>query len=175
MVLRTVPRVFRHLQPKHPVLVRLRDRSRLRADLVKRRTQLSQKVRAQLLRYFPAMWELAGDLSWLWGALFLTLWERAPTPEQARRLRRATLEKVLRQCRIRKRTVEEIYALFHQPALVVAPGVTQGAVETIQMPVAQLRLVNEQVRAMDRGIAELLEELRQPSEKLATKGTTRTR
>ena len=32
------------------MLVRLRDRSRLRADLVKRRTQLTQKIRAQLLR-----------------------------------------------------------------------------------------------------------------------------
>ena len=108
VVLRTVPQVFRHLQPKHPVLVRLRDRSRLRADLVKRRTQLTQKIRAQLLRYFPAMWELAGELSGLWGALFLTLWERAPTPERARRLRRATLQRVLRECRIRKRTVEDV-------------------------------------------------------------------
>ena len=159
VVLRTVPQVFRHLQPKHPVLVRLRDRSRLRADLVKRRTQLTQKIRAQLLRYFPAMWELAGALSGLWGALFLTLWERAPTPERARRLRRATLQRVLRECRIRKRTVEEVVALFHQPALVVAPGVTEGAVETIQLLVAQLRLVNDQVRTMDRGIAALLEEL----------------
>ena len=126
---------------------------------MKRRTQLSQKIRAQLLRYFPAMWELAGALSGLWGALFLTLWERPPTPEQARRLRRATLHKVLRECRIRKRTVEEVYALFHQPALVVAPGVTEGAVETIQLLLAQLRLVNEQVKTLDRGITALLEEL----------------
>ena len=159
VVLRLVPRVFRHLQPKHPVLVLLRDRARLRADLVKRRTQLSQKVRAQLLRYFPAMWDLAGDLSGLWGALFLTLWQRAPTPARARRLHRATLAKVLRQCRIRKRTAEDVYARFHQPALVVAPGVTEGAVETIQMLVAQLQLVNEQVKTMDRGIAALLETL----------------
>ena len=55
VTLRLVPGIFRHLQPKHPVLVRLRDRSRFRADLVKRRTQLSQKIRAELLRYFPAM------------------------------------------------------------------------------------------------------------------------
>ena len=140
MVLRGVPRVFRHRQPKHPVLVRLRDRSRLRADLVKRRTQLSQKVRAQLLRSFPAMWELAEDLSGLWGALFLTPWQRAPTPERAKRLRRTTLHKVLGRCRIRKRTVEDVDAQFHQPTLMVAPGVTEGAVEAIQMLVAQLRL-----------------------------------
>ncbi|MDE3260468.1 MAG: IS110 family transposase [Acidobacteriota bacterium] len=159
VMLRVVPRVFRHLQPKHPVLVLLRDRSRLRADLVKRRTQLSQKIRAQLLRYFPAMWELAGSLSGLWGSLFLTLWERAPTPERARRLHRGTVAKVLGRCKIRKRTAEEVVGVLRQPALVVAPGVTQGAVETIGMLVAQLRLVHEQVKAMDRGIAELLEEL----------------
>ena len=50
LALRVVPRIFRHLQPKHPVLVLLRDRARLRADLVKQRTRLSQKIRAQLLR-----------------------------------------------------------------------------------------------------------------------------
>ena len=159
VMLRVVPRVFRHLQPKHPVLVLLRDRSRLRADLVKRRTQLSQKIRAQLLRYFPAMWQLAGSLSGLWGALFLTLWERAPTPERARRLHRGTVAKVLGRCKIRKRTAEEVVGVLRQPALPVAPGVTTGAVETIQVLVTQLRLVHEQVKAMDRGIAELLEEL----------------
>ena len=53
--------------------------------LVKRRTQLTQKIRAQLLRYFPR----CGS----WGL------SRAPTPE----LRRATLQRVLRECRIRKR------------------------------------------------------------------------
>ena len=159
VALRVVPQVFRHLRPKHPVLVRLRDRSRLRADLVKRRTQLSQKIRAQLLRYFPAMWQLAGSLSGLWGALFLTLWERAPTPERARRLHRSTVAKVLARCRIRKRTAEEVVGVLRQPALVVAPGVTEGAVETIGMLVAELRLVHAQVQALDRGIAELLEEL----------------
>ena len=159
VMLRVVPQVFRHLQPKHPVLVLLRDRSRLRADLVKRRTQLSQKIRAQLLRYFPAMWQLAGSLSGLWGGLFLTLWERAPTPERARRLHRGTVAKVLARCKIRKRTAEEVVGVLRQSSLKVAPGVTNGAVETIQMLVAQLRLVNEQVKTMDRGIAELLEEL----------------
>ena len=159
LLLRLVPRVFRHLQPKHPVLVRLRDRSRLRADLVKQRTRLSQKIRAHLLRSFPALWELAGSLSGLWGGLFLTLWERAPTPERARRLRRSTVAKVLARCRIRKWTTEEVVGVLRQPALVVAPGVTEGAVETIGMLVAQLRLVHQQVQSLDRGIAELLEQL----------------
>ena len=159
LALRLIPRIFRHLQPKHPVLVLLRDRSRLRADLVKRRTQLSQKIRAQLLRYYPAMWKLAGSLSGLWGGLFLTLWERAPTPERARRLHRGTVAKVLARCKIRKRTVEEVVGVLRQPAPVVALGVTKGAVETIGMLLDQLRLVHEQVQSLDRGIAELLEEL----------------
>ena len=159
LALRVIPRIFRHLQPKHPVLVLLRDRSRLRADVVKRRTQLSQKIRAQLLRYYPAMWKLAGSLSGLWGGLFLTLWERAPTPARARRLHRGTVAKVLARCKIRKRTVEEVVGVLRQPALVVAPGVTDGAVETIGMLLDQLRLVHEQVQSLDRGIAELLEQL----------------
>ena len=158
-VLRGAPHLFRYLQPKHPVLLRLRDRSRLRSDLVKRRTQLSQKIRSQLLRYFPEMWEVAEDLSGLWGTFFLTLWERAPTPAKARRLRRATLAKLLKQCRIRRLTGEDLRALFHQPALVVAPGVTEGAVEAIGMLVEQLQVVNRQVKTMDQRIEELLAEL----------------
>ena len=159
LALRLIPRIFRHLQPKHPVLVLLRDRSRLRADLVKQRTRLSQKIRAQLLRYFPAMWKLAGSLSGLWGALFLTLWARAPTPERARRLHHGTVVKVLARCKIRKRTAEEVVGVLREPAVVVAPGVTEGAVQTIGMLVAQLRLVHEQVQVLDRGIGELLEQL----------------
>ena len=175
VALRVVPQVFRHLRPKHPVVVRLRDRSRLRADLVKRRTQLSQKIRAQLLRYFPAMWRLAGSLSGLWGALFLTLWERAPTPERARRLHRSTVAKVLARCRIRKRTAEEVVALLRQPVLKVAPGVTEGAVETIGMLVAELRLVHEQVQALERGITSCSRSCRQRSTKPTTRRTAPTR
>ena len=77
----------------------------------------------------------------------------------AKRLRRATLAKLLKQCRIRRLTAEDLHALFHQPALVVAPGVTEGAVEAIEMLVEQLQVVNRQVKTMDRRIEELLAEL----------------
>ena len=70
------------------------------------------------------MWQLAGSLSGLWGGLFLTLWERAPTPERARRLHRGTVAKVLARCKIRKRTAEEVVGVLRQPVPVVAPGVT---------------------------------------------------
>lgn len=158
-VLRMAPQVFRHLEPKHPVVLRLRDGSRLRSDLVRRRTQLSQKIRSQLLRYFPEMWELAGSLTGLWGALFITLWERAPTPLKARRLHRATLRKMLQQLRIRRLTAEELWKLFHEPALVVAPGVTEGAVETIEMLLEEVKVLNRQLDTLDQRLAGLLEEL----------------
>ena len=58
------------------------------------------------------MWALAGSLSGLWGGLFLTLWERAPTPERARRLHRGTVAKVLARCKIRKRTAEEVVGVL---------------------------------------------------------------
>ena len=145
-----IPRIFRHLQPKHPVLVLLRDRSRLRADLVKRRTQLSQKM--QLLRYFPAMWQLAPVRAL--GSLVRHPVGAGPDPERARRLHRGTVVKLLARCKIRR--TEEVVGVLRQPALVVAPGVTDGA--TIGMLLAQLKLVHEQVKAVDRGI-ELLEEL----------------
>ena len=66
---------------------------------------------------------------------------------------------MLKQCRVRRLTAEDLHALFHQPALVVAPGVTEGAVEAIEMLVEQLQVVNRQVKTMDRRIEELLAEL----------------
>ena len=101
------------------------------------------------------MWALAGSLSGLWGGLFLTLWERAPTPERARRLHRGTVAGV---------------GAVQDPAhrgggggcAAASPGGRPGSDRwggAIGMLVAQLRLVHEQVKALDRGIAALLQQL----------------
>ena len=97
--LRTDPRCFRRLQPLDPLVVELRECSRLLEDLRHDRNRLANRGRELLWRYFPAMLELDDDVAAPW---FLDLWERVPTPAKAARVRATTIERLLKRHRIRR-------------------------------------------------------------------------
>src|SRR5690349_24586490 len=84
--LRTDRHAFRRLSNDEPVIVQLREWSRMTDDLQQERTRLASRMRDQLWRYYPQMLELADDLAADW---FLDLWSQAPTPAKAVRLRQA--------------------------------------------------------------------------------------
>ena len=75
--LRTDPRCFRPLAAADPIIVELREWSRISEDLGVERNRLVNRLREQLWRYFPALLELEDDLGAEW---LLELWEAAPTP-----------------------------------------------------------------------------------------------
>lgn len=56
--LRTDPRCFRPLAAMHPIIIELREWSRIAEDLGAERIRLTNRIREQLWRYFPAMLEL---------------------------------------------------------------------------------------------------------------------
>jgi hypothetical protein len=60
--LRTDPHCFRLLAPLDPTIIELREWSRMAEDLGTERNRLTNRLRQQLWRYFPAMLELEGDL-----------------------------------------------------------------------------------------------------------------
>ncbi len=97
--LRTDPRCFRLLAAIDPVIVELREWSRIAGDLGAERNRLTNRLREQLWRYFPAMIELESDLGAEW---LLALWEAVPTPGKATRIREATIAKILKRNRIRR-------------------------------------------------------------------------
>ena len=68
---------FRRLAPEHPLLLELRELSRLEDDLRDEVGRLTNRLREQLHRYFPQLLQLvpAADEPWLWALL-----ARAPTP-----------------------------------------------------------------------------------------------
>src|SRR3954454_24785974 len=76
--LRTAPRCFRLRTHADPVVIELREWSRIAEDLGAERNRLTNRLREQLWRYFPAMLELENDLGAEW---LLDLWEAVPTPE----------------------------------------------------------------------------------------------
>ena len=64
----------------------------LRADKIRH----ANRLREQLQRYYPQMLQFDSDLAEEW---VLKLWEAAPTPAKAARLRQAEVEKLLKQGR----------------------------------------------------------------------------
>jgi transposase len=146
--LRTDRRCFRELTALDPVVVELREWSRIAEELTRERVRLANRVREQLWRYYPQMLELDDDLAAPW---LLALWRLAPTPDKAARLRATTLQRLLKQYRIRRFDVAQVLACLKRPALSVAPGTTEAASAHVALLAKQLDLVNRQIaEANDR-------------------------
>ena len=160
--LRTDPRAFRRLSPEDPVIIELREWSRLRADLDTELKRLGSRMREQLWRYYPQALKLAGDdLTAPW---FLALWHQAPTPAKAARLRKTTVEQILASHRIRRLEAAEVLDILRQKPLTVAPGVVEAASGHIRMLVPRIRLLNDQIKAAHRHLDELCARLEAPME-----------
>lgn len=141
--LRTDGHLFRPLAPSHPLVVELREWSRMAEDLQGERNRLANHLREQLWRYYPQALELADDLAAEW---FLDLLELAPTPAETARRREATVARLLKRHRIRRLTAAEVLKVLRRPPLAVAPGTVAAATAHVGAAAARLRLVNRQLR-----------------------------
>jgi transposase len=150
--LRTDRRLFRRLQVADPRLIELRAWSRLAEELGAERVRLSNRMRHQLWRYYPQMQKLTKDLAAPW---FLELWAIASTPAKAGRLRKSTVERLLKQHRIRRMDAETVLCILREPAIKVAEGVAEAASIHIRSLVARLRIVNRELREAERKLDEL--------------------
>jgi Transposase len=138
--LRTDMRLFRKLSVAEPLIVELREWSRIDEELKVERRRHANRLRDQLWRYYPQMLELADDLADNW---VLDLWQAAPTPEKAARVREATIARVLKQNCIRRFDAAHVLNELRKPALSVAQGTTEAATTAhIRVAVEQLRLIN---------------------------------
>jgi transposase len=145
--LRTDPRCFRLLAVADPVVIELREWSRIADDLGAERSRLTNRLREQLWRYFPAMLALENDLGAEW---LLDLWETVPTPDKAARIREATIAKVLKRHRIRRWGAAQVLDMLRQPPVRVASGTTAAASAHIAALSARIRLVNQQLKQAHR-------------------------
>jgi transposase len=156
--LRTDPHLFRPVQIGDPMVIELREWSRLAAELQQERVRLGNRIRQQLWRYYPQLLELTDDVAAEW---VLELWMMAPTPAKAARLRGTTLARLLKQHRIRKISAETALGILRAPALTVAAGVTEAAVLHLHSLVTRLRLANREFRQADRKLDDLCSALTQ--------------
>jgi transposase len=154
--LRTDVRCFRLLAAADPIVVELREWSRISEDLGTERIRLTNRMRQQLWRYFPAMLELETDLSAEW---LLELWQTVPTPEKAVRVRETTIAKLLKRNRIRRFDASAVIATLRKQPVTVADGTTVAATAHIGTLIARIRLLNQQIgdahRQLDKLVAKL--------------------
>ena len=159
--LRTDMRAFRRLALAEPLVVELREWSRMTDDLNGERNRLCNRLREQLWRYFPAMLELEQDLGAEW---FLDLWELVPTPDKAMRIRDTSIARILKSRRIRRLTAAEVSAVLRKPPVTVAPGTIEAASAHIRVLTERLRVVNRQLKDAHRQLDRLCGLLAEPTE-----------
>ena len=159
--LRTDRRAFHEVSLASPAIIELRECSRMADDLSADKIRHANRLREQLQRYYPQMLQFGSDLAEEW---FLSLWEAAPTPAKAARLRQGTVEKLLKRHRIRRIGAAEVLAILKQQALVVAPGVTEAAVAHIRALIESIRLFTRQLKEAHRQLDELCSLLAEPAD-----------
>jgi transposase len=154
--LRTDRRCFRLLAPLDPLVVELREWSRIADDLRVERNRLSNRVRELLWRYYPQFLELSDDVGADW---FLDLWRLLPTPEKAKRVRETTVERLLKRHRIRRITAAEALQRVKAPSIPVAAGTVNAATGHLEAVARRLALVNRQIGEANGKIDRLTERL----------------
>lgn len=156
--LRTDPHLFRPLQVGDPVVIELREWSRLAEELQQERVRLANRIRQQLWRYYPQLLALSDDLTAEW---ILALWTMAPTPAKAMLLQEAAITELLSRHRIRRLDAAGVTEILHQPAITVAAGVTEAAVLHLRSLVTRLHLANTEFRQAEQKLDELCTKLSQ--------------
>ncbi len=150
--LRTDRHLFRRVQLGDPRLIGLRAWSRLAEELQEERVRLGNRVHQQLWRYYPQMLKLTNDLAATW---FLELWTKAPTPAKAEHVRKGTIERLLKQHRIRRVDAETVLCTLRQPAIKVPDCVAEAASVHMRSLIVRLRVVNCELRDAERKLDEL--------------------
>ena len=139
--LRTDRPAFRRVHLDDPLIVELRELSRLDDDLREELSRLSNRLRDQLHRFCPDTLALcpAADEPWFWALL-----DRALTPPRPKPVSIKAVTAVLKVHRIRRLTVDTVHAALQVPPLRVAPGTIEAACAHIALLLPRLRLVHDQ-------------------------------
>jgi transposase len=137
--LRTDQPSFRRVQAEDPLIIELRELSRLDDELREQLSRLSNRLREQLQRVRPDVLPLcpAADEPWFWALLDLMLTRPQP-------LTRNTVSAVLKVHRIRRVTADTVHAAVQVPPLRGAPGTLEAAAAHIAVLLPQLRLGHDQ-------------------------------
>ena len=159
--LRTDRKAFRRLAADNPVVIELREWSRIADELQQERTRLANRLRQQLWRYYPQIAKLTDDVGDDW---FLALWQKVPTPAAATKASEKTIARILKDYRIRRLDAATVLQTLRETALFVAPGTTEAACAHIRSLAARMHLVNQQIKEAYNALDSLCAKLGMPDE-----------
>jgi transposase len=138
-----------------PWTIQIRELTRVEEELNVEITRLANQLRELLLRFYPQLLRLcpAADQPWLWALLKL-----APTPAKGQKLRRSSVERLLREHRIRKWTADGVRAQLRTASLSVAPGVCEAVCAHIALLLPRMELMNAQRKLCSKAVQAALDE-----------------
>lgn len=154
--LRTDRAAFRQLAADNPVVIELREWSRMVEELQQERTRLANRLRQQLWRYYPQAAKLTDDVADDW---FLALWQKVPTPAGAAKASEKAIARILGAYRIRRLDAATVLKTLREAPLFVAPGTTEAACAHIRSLAPRLHLVNRQIKEAQQSLDRLCAEL----------------
>jgi Transposase/Transposase IS116/IS110/IS902 family len=127
--------------------------ARTHKTMIWERTREVQRLRHQLLEYFPAALQAFGDLD---APAAPGLLARAPDPERARRLTRAQVSSALKRARRRDITAKAdmILAALRSEQLAQPPALAAAYAATARSLIAVITALNEQVKILQEQVAE---------------------
>ncbi len=159
--LRTDMHCFRRLVPDDPTIIELRGWSRSLDELQHERNRLSNRLRAELRRYYPQALGLTSDVGANW---FLDVLEKVPTPAAAKRVREKSIAAILARNRIRRIDASQVLEVLRELSVTVAPGTEAAATAHINLLSDRMRLVNKQVKDCRRELERLCQSLSEYSQ-----------
>jgi transposase/transposase IS116/IS110/IS902 family protein len=153
--LRTDWRAFSRIQLAEAELIALREDSRLHDELRAQCVQAGNRLRDQLLRYYPQVLAVGDvDEAWLW-----ELWKMAPTPAHVQGLQKGRVQTLLKRYRIRRISASDVLDKLRVPAFSVAAGVVEAASRHIEVLLAQLALLHGQLKQCDTRLEQAMARL----------------
>jgi len=154
--LRTDRRAFHQVRPDDPLIIQLREVTRLREDLLEEERRLTNRLRDQLYRVDAPWLRLcpAADEPWLW-----TMLAEAADPATWPHLTRRRIAAVLRAHRIRRLSADDVLHALGSPRLTTALGVTDAVATWLTAVMPQLQLVHQQRHTAEGHLDRLLARL----------------
>lgn len=143
MSLRTDQALYRRVALEPPLVLELRECSRLVDELQQDRQRWLNRLRDQLWRYFPALLELTESIDADW---FLELCSRVPSPAEVPSLEPQSLEALLKSHRVRRIDAATVIERLRAQPLLVPAAIVTAARHHVGVCLAQIRLLTQQHR-----------------------------
>lgn len=147
---------FRQVDIEDPLVVQIRELSRVHEDLQGEMNRLTNRLRDQVHRSAPNLLELcsSADEPWFW-----ELVEHVAGPDPWKRLQRRSVQQLLKRFRIRRLDAEAVLTVLREPTMSLAPGAEEAARTHIGLLLPRIRVVHEQGKRCLKQLNALLDEL----------------